>query len=338
MARHYQTFTELHVQHEYYVGFRCGDFVVTPAHDTAALFPKYRLLWGAVSKQRVSSYQLLREYIDEVTPLIQLPTDFLLRFELRLTNPALPNFTEDLPAKASNEVFLFENQDSGPDLTDGSYRKMEVVGVRARLSGVGAEETVTVTEVATGEEFTVIASPNGDVYIDLEPHPVGIYRLEWPTDQTKEVYFDPSLVGKDLFGILHLRQDGLLSIGSSYTHRFAVKSVAWHYYVLLKGNAADHDYEVTPGFSGSGAEDYEYIEDINTGNPAVDATMIAGNILSFQKFTSDDDLEYSEVARTLALKRIVPSQDPKPLIKNLPNPPAGNPNPVVIVTVDAISS
>ena len=40
------------------------------------------------------------------------------------------NFTDftNVPAKTSKEIFLFENQASGTDLTGGSYTKMELVG------------------------------------------------------------------------------------------------------------------------------------------------------------------------------------------------------------------
>jgi hypothetical protein len=350
MSRHYLTFTRFAFQHDYYFSDpdkECGDLILKPTSDTAALMAKYRLLFGAVNKKKPGEYQLLREYIDETTPLLPLPADYQLRFEIYVTNPAFRNFTDfGTPAVIadSREIYFFENQSTASDdLMGADYRKMEVVWNAVQLTDLPAGVDVLVTPDDGSSPWTVTGYDENGVRkarIILENRPNGVYTLGWPAASPtifKEVYRDGQLMGKGLFGILHLTVDtGTLEVNTAgYEHLFAVKAAKWQYFLMLKNVATPGDYSLTNGNpTGNGAFTFsEYIygadDDIDD---FIDQLTAINNGATIKAFLTSANIAYRDVARSSL--RLMRTGFTDPVIGNLPNPPAGSANPAVLVAVE----
>jgi hypothetical protein len=342
MSRHYKVFTEIDLTHDYYAEGSCGDIVVQPTADTAALLPKYRLRWGSVRKQRASSFQLLREQIDASTPLVDLPVNFLLRFEMALTNEAFLNFT-DIPRKSSREIFLFGNQLTGTSLTGASYEKMELVGHTAQIEGLTGATTVTAIPLAGGAPVTAVAFQQAGAWVarlDLENAPIGVFDLTWTIASvpfSKRIYHDAGLVGKGLFGILHLQQGNSLVIGSGYTQAFKARKESWKYYVLFKG-ASDIGTNFViehPSLNFNRvAFNYPSLSNVATGDLALDTAMLVSNIKVAARFESTTQVSYQDAARSFIALRRTAGTGAGIVVKHLPNPALGDPNAAVIVIVD----
>jgi hypothetical protein len=342
MSRHYNVFTEIDLMHDYYAEGSCGDVVVQPTAETAALLPKYRLRWGSLRKQRASSFQLLREQIDASTPLVDLPVNYLLRFEMALTNEAFLNFT-DIPRKSSREIFLFGNQATGTSLRGPAYEKLELVGDAAHIEGLTGATTVTAVPVAGGASVTAVAFQQAGAWVarlNLERAPIGVFDLTWSVASVpfaKRIYHDPGLLGKGLFGILHLQQGNTLTIGSSYVQAFKARKTTWKYYVLFKGPSdlginfvIEHP---SLNFNRS-AFNYPSLSDVATGDLALDTAMLVSNIKVAARFESTTQVSYQDVARSFIALRRSAGTGPGIVVKHLPNPALGDPNAAVIVIVD----
>lgn len=337
-------------QHDYYADGACGDISLVPTAETAALLPKYRLLFGAINKKKPSSYQLLQESVETApltySPLIPLPTSYELRFEMHLTHAAFMNFTDfdGHAPKSSEEIYFFENQAGAslfpsPDLiTSGVYEKMGLAGDLVRLDGLGSAVIVSVTRPGGPTLFTTTAFEEGSDFVavvELDKYDSGVYVLQWGAT-TKRIYHDPRLVGKGLFGILQIKAGGSYSVFPNYLHAFVARLATWKYYVLPKGGT------VVPGtysISSTGTSfDAGQVFDLNSAPSDLKTAMAAGGFSNAVVFTSvlpTDEIAYSETARSfITLNRTI-SASTKTLVNHLPNPSAGSPNATVIVVVDA---
>jgi hypothetical protein len=371
MSRHYRPLTTITFEHGYYADQVCGDIILVPTAETAVLLPKYRLLFGVIDKKRPSSYQILQENVETApltyVPLIPLPTSYELRFEMQVKNAAFMNFTKFglLAPKSSHEIYYFENQSGIPSpleaITNGTYQKMDLVGNLVRLDGLMSAVTVSVSRPGGSTLFTTTAFAEGSGFValvELDEYAPGVYILDWG-GTPKKVYHDARLLGKGLFGILQLKVGGTYSIGTAYAHTFEVKSPNWTYYVLLRGDGHEPYYEITSVSHGmfeavavGGEPEFDVPPDpyipahfsfdpldplgdpIDTDDPYLDAAMIASKVFKAIVFVSEDEFDYSEVARSfITLTRTFPT--PKTIVEHLPNPSAGNPNPTVIVIVES---
>ena len=342
MNRHYKVHTAVNFTHEYYADGFCGDFVVQPTAETAALLPKYRLLWGTVNKQRKHKYELLREQIDAVTPLLPLPAQYLLRFEMYVTRPDFLNFTEGA-AHGSREIFVFENQADGHSLVGLDFRKMELVHTVAQVNDLPVAADVTVTPADGSAPWVVAGYDEGGsrvARVGLDGKPTGIYDLSW-TGGSKEIYHDPQLYGKGIFGVLHLAVTpglGLDIAGNSYTLHFEARATKWKYFVML--NRPPHTgsvYQIlnaNPGNNGAfNFVDYPQgsWDPVQDPDPAQLVKMSNGaEILAF---ISDTDIPYRDAARSsIKLDRSVTF--PRVVANDLPNPALGAANAAVFVSVE----
>lgn len=355
MARYYLPLTTISFEHNYYASSKCGDLVVTPTEETAAKLPKYRLRWGVVNRKRPESYQLLQENV-EVTPppaqtfapLVPLPANYVLRFEMALTNSNFMNFTDfnGQPAKSGQEIYYFENQPivGSPPLphaltASGLYDKMELTAGMLNITGLSGSVTIAVAPAGGATLFSVSSYQEGASWVarvNLEGHSPGVYVLTWGAN-TKRVYLDPNLVGKNLFGVLHLINGSPRTVASQYLHPFVAKRVTWKYYVLPKGGiGAGVSYSISSANPTFGAGT---VVTAPVADPVLNAAMVAGGFQKAVVFASNGTstlISYSEVARSsIALTR-TSGTTTKTLVSNLPNPAVGNPSACVFVTVDAL--
>ncbi len=350
MNRHYQPITTVTFRHNYYADEVCGDLVVKPCADTASLLPKYRLQWGVVNKHRPSTYQLLQEQYETtlppnpvLAPLIPLPTAFLLRFELYLTHPSFLNFT-DLPRLESREIYYFENQANGIDLIGNDYRKVELVADHVQLFGLPLGADVTVFPPDGSASWIVPGYDEGGfrhARVDLEKKVGGLYQLNWTgnPEADKEVYRDANLIGKGLFGLLHLQVSTVPALdisGNSYVLQFMPKQARWQYFLMLKNAPHTGAYSITNAnvpdngnFSFLEHPDGVWDSDIVAYMATLQATS---NGATIKAFTSDTTIPYRDVARSSI--RLLRSGATNPVVSDLPNPAAGAANASVVVLVD----
>ena len=342
MNRHYKVYTSVNFMHDYYADGLCGDFVVQPTSETAARLPKYRLLWGSVNKKRTHKYELLREQIDAVTPLLPLPAQFLLRFEMYMTKPEFVNFTSDVSHR-SREIFVFENQLDGHSLMGPNFRKMELVNTVFQVNNLPIAANVLVTP-ADGSTPWLVAAHDEEgsrmARVGLDGKPSGIYMLTWPGG-TQEIYHDPTLYGKGIFGVLHLAVTPGLGIDiadNTYTLSFKARAAKWKYFLML--NRPPHTgsvYQIlnaNPGNNGA----FNFVaypqvswDPVQDPDPAQLVAMSHGaEILAF---ISDTDIPYRDAARSsIKLDRSVTF--PRVVANDLPNPALGAANAAVFVSVE----
>lgn len=342
MNRHYKVYTSVNFMHDYYADGICADFVLQPTAETAAQLPKYRLLWGTVDKKRTHKYELLREQLDAVTPLLPLPTQFILRFEMYMIKPDFVNFTTGV-SHASREIFVFQNQVDGHSLMGEEFRKMELVHTVVHLNNLPAAADVLVTPGNGDTPWTVLGyDENGGrvARVGLDGKPSGIYTLTWPGG-TKEVYHDPQLYGKGVFGILHLVVSPGLGIDiadNNYTLSFAARATKWKYFVMLnRPPHAGSVYQIlNANPTNNGAFNFVAYpqgswDPVQDPDPAQLVAMSHGaEILAF---ISDTDIPYRDAARSsIKLDRSVTF--PRVVANDLPNPALGAANAAVFVSVE----
>ncbi len=314
--------------------------MLTPTGDTAQLLRGYRLLFGAKNRSQPSKFEVLREFVDDTTPLIDLPANLLLRFEISLSNKDFVNFTI-LPAKQQDEIYLLRNTPSNPILT---LQVMRYASGGLRLDGLSANEIVTIT-TPFGNSFTSQAF-EGDAgwvaSIDFDKYPAGIFQINSSLG-TQSVYVDAQLNGKDLFGILHLQQGGGNTIDAKYSFEFQTQVARWKYFVKLSGNHTAWEYEIN---APSGLDFDPYIFPVvPPGQLPTDVGNILRTLLgpseSLVGFISTSDIAYRDVVRSsIALRRKLapgaigyPSITPVVVMKDLPNPSPGSATASVVVSV-----
>lgn len=354
MSRSYKTLATVTFGHTYYTDGRCKDILMQPTPDTAALMPRYRLLFGMVDKRTHDSYQLLQEYTGSTpsivgSPLIALPDTYTLRFSLALTNVHFPNFTADAAASGS-DVFYFENQSDGESLLDTAMRKMPLIAgaahiVHAQLTGAA---TITVTPPGGAATWTVAAYQDAGVWqarVNLEGKAPGIYGFTWTgLTGTCEMYYDPQLAAQRPFGILHLHKGGGLDIaGNDYAHEFAARAIKWKYFFFLKDSPhtseADYaTYNANTGLNGV----FEFVA-LSSGNYEAETGLTSQEIdalkngANVKAYISDVVIPFREAARPSVQLAVqpVPSNPPTSvIIPNLPNPGVGSPTATVFVHVE----
>lgn len=356
MSRQFVTVSEISISHGFYTDGSTSDLVFRPTTDTSALLRKYRLLFGAKSKFSLSSYVLLQETVGG-TPLIALPAAYQLRFAIDLKNSSFMNFT-DLPSLGSREVFFFENQSAGTGLYDTTPDKMELVGAQFAWEGIaGGTAQVRAEQVDTGDSVTVDTFTETDpislanvvkVRFNLAGMPPGRYRLyrDAEVNHDKEVYFDASLAGKDIWGILHLTESASLDVVPAYTLSFDASVRRWKYFLVLKGDHGNASYTVTDeSQAGTLSFDEQSVVSPAYALTSADQKILATldgayNSAPVQVMVSEQDIAYREQARaSLQLNRVTPvgngpTTTSVPVVTNLPNPGAGVPHAGVVVCVD----
>lgn len=345
MSRQFETVSEITFSHDYYTSGTSTDFVLSPIAETIKLISKYRLLFGQKSKYAQDVYVLLQDTVDG-TPLIDLPTTYQLRFGITLENPDLINFT-DLPGLAPGEIYYFENQTVGTDLHGATFESMELVGSRFTWSDLTAgTTTVKAISVNTGDEVEFDAFTEDSVLqarLDLEGLEPGVYELyrNALASPDKLVYYDPGLLGKGLFGVLHLTESASLSVQPAHEIIMTSADQRWRYFVVLKGNHGTFEYSISDEGGGglvfqdpTTAPTYT-LTDADNATVTLLGDLYAGS--SVEVLVSTTSITYQEAVRSLiTLGRKLPADlTPTPLIANLPNPPAGAAQAGVIVGVDA---
>ena len=344
MSRQFETVTSITFSHDYYTDGTSADFTLAPTSETKKLIKRFRLLFGQKSKYSSDVYVLLQDTNDG-TPIIALPSEYQLRFAISLENPDLINFT-DLPGLDPGEIYYFENQSVGNDLHGASFEKMELVGSRFAWTDLTAgTTTVRARSAATSDEVefdTYTEDSVLQVRIDLEGMQPGIYELYRNALGTPDrtVYFDPELLGKGHFGILHLTENSALNISAAHQIVMEASEKRWRYFVVLKGNHGTYDYSVSDDGGGGLTFQDPTVAPTYTMTDADNATVtLLGNLYSgstVEVFVSTTAIPYQEAARSLiTLGRKLPADlTPTPLISSLPNPPSGEAQAAVIVGVD----
>lgn len=346
MTRSYVNLTRISLLHGYYTDGATDDFSLTPTEDTQRFFRNYRLKFGAPARTVRDKYIILQEQVNG-GPLIELPATYQWRFVLSLQNAHFPNFT-DLGSATGNEIFLFENQLAGTALHGGSFTRMQLVGEQFTWSGLTAGTTqVTATHDVSGDNFVVDVvseDENGtavlSVRLDLEKKTPGIYTLlgDGPGD-TVQIYYDATLAGRGVFGIVHLTEGGGLSVGSDHDITFAARSAAWKYFLVLKGSHTGFDYSIFENISSPSLAFSEVPVLGLSGADGATRDMLSGMYsgATIRLIQSTGPIAYSEAPRpAIALGRESTTNGGSvvPIIKNLPNPDPGAPNAAVIVGVD----
>lgn len=344
MSRQFETVTEITFSHDFYTGGTSADFVLQPTAETRKLISKYRLLFGQKSKYSKDVYVLLQDTVDG-TPLIDLPAEYQLRFGIKLENADVQNFS-DLPGLGIGEIYYFENQSLGTDLHGATFRNMELVGSRFTWTDLTAgTTTVRAKSVNTGEEVefdTFTEDSILQVRIDLEGLDPGLYELYRNAEVApdKEVYYDPDLLGKGMFGVLHLTESASLDVGTEYQVLMTSRGQRWVYFVVLKGDHGLYEYSIVDGSGGGLVFQDPVVAPAYTLTDADNATVTLLEDLytgsTVKVFAATTSIIYQEAARSLiTLGRKLPEEiSPSPLITNLPNPPAGSAQAGVIVGVD----
>ncbi len=350
MNRHYLPLTTVSFKHSYYADEVCGDLTLKPSPETAALLPKYRLQWGRLNKQRPSTYQLLQENCEttlgpnpDLAPLIPLPSKFTLRFEMYLTHPHFLNFT-NLPRLESREIYFFENQPNGLDLIGDEFKKVELVADNVQLFGLPVGADVTVTPPDGSGTYLVAGYDEGGfrhARINLEKSPLGLYQLNWTGGPTadKEVYRDPEMVGKGLFGLLHLKVSDAPALGISgndYVLSFAPQQAHWQYFLMLKNAPHTGTYSIiNNNVPENGSFSFLEYPDGTWDSQVGDyiATLQAtSNGATIKAFVSNNIIPYRDVARSSI--RLMRTGATNPVVSDLPNPAAGAARAAVVVLVD----
>lgn len=80
----------LHIQHAYYSDAVCPDFVLTPMDDTKKLLRNHR----CVTKYFTNGVHIYLESTEQNEPLISLDNGTPFNFQVQLTNPDFPLFTD----------------------------------------------------------------------------------------------------------------------------------------------------------------------------------------------------------------------------------------------------
>jgi hypothetical protein len=341
MGRIYKTYTEIKFQHNYYASKVCPDLDILPTTETARLLSKYRLMWGPQNKLRPNIYQLLREHIDDPTPLLPLPAAYCLRFAMFLRNDEIVNYTQGL-SRVSKEIFFFENQADNVSIMGPAYRKMELVPGMATVTALPAGQNVTVTPADGSAPWVVDGvDENGQRFarVSFERKPVGIYLLSW-TGGSKEVYNDAALAGQDLFGVMHLTTNSTVSIANrlGFVLTFVPKTVKWKYFVILK--KAPHTGSTYGIFNRNAAANGAFTfanypqaswDPVLDPKPADLLAMNPGS--SILAFISSTNIPYRDVARS-SIKLERAGSFARVVVNDLPNPAIGSANPAVFVMVD----
>jgi hypothetical protein len=334
MNRYYKPYTAISFEHEFYDSLVCPDMLLRPTDDTTTLLKGNRLLFGTKNRLQPSKFEVLREYIDNTTPLMSLPTNFVLRFEIGCTNKDFLNIT-DLPARQENELYLLKNTGTNPLLV------LEVIAYSTgsvKLDGLQPSEVVTVTP-PSGAAFTANAYDDGVTWkanISLAGKPAGVFTVSSSLG-TQRVYADAQLFGKELFGMLHLQQGGGNSVVGAYTFHFDVVVAKWKYFVKLRGDHSSWSYEIiAPGLT---FDPYTFpVDPLDVGNRILSLVDPSESLVGF---ISDSDIAYKDVVRSsIALRRNLvlgsPGYPGSPVVvvQNLPNPALGNASATVVVSLD----
>lgn len=345
MSNTYEKLVQLKFTHDYYSDGLCPDLEMLPTSDTLKLLKGYRLLFGPKSKFSKSEYVVLQENVSGA-PLLTLPDSYKMRFYLSLKSSDFLNFS-DLPELLNKEVLFFENQAVGTDLHGASFEKMELTGDLVYWTGVSggiSEVTATLkggTDTVTFDTYTEGSSLA--VRLNLKGLEKGVYELfeDASLIATKTIYYDPELLGKDVFAVIHFTESVSLNIGANHTISFASRDETWRYFVVLKGTHTGYNYSIYDSNEPISLSFSEYTAAgyvLTTADLATESMLneLYGAEAAVEIYVSSSPLTYQEQARsliTLGRKKII-DIDFSALYKNLPNPAAGNPAAGVIIGVD----
>jgi hypothetical protein len=345
MQREYKTFTELYLKHDYYKSGYCGDFIVAASVETADFLKRNRMIFGSGLRTNSSHFQTLREFVGQ-SAVIPLPSTYRLRFTLTLKNAALLNFTnfgED--KKGPNDIYLFRNSTNGAvnQVWALDRTKATVTGDFLQLEGLDeltTSITATPESFIAGEPFNIAVLEENDDYkarINFEKKPKGRYLLSGDGPFVSQyVYYDPTLVGKGLFGLVELTVNESFAINSTgYAVDLHAKTAFWKYFVVFKGSHTNFTYAINSGLNFESYDDEA--EDWSAYDEKTLGLLTSLNALPSQikAWRSQDPLQYQEVARSfITLKRTDSNDVTVDVVTNLPNPTAGAPEAVVIVGVD----
>ena len=165
----YVSLFSVSVRHSYYTKGKCPDFVMEPTRATQRLLNNHRLIF----KTEPFGLRVLVPVTAQQTPLIPLMPGTTLTFQMRLTSPGFPLFT-DLAGRAGLSAPFYTNADA----TD--LPRLSLTSRKASHT-----EQFEVVQPAAQETFTLSGKPLSGVAASA-------FTLKPPTDVSAVSAYDPT--------------------------------------------------------------------------------------------------------------------------------------------------
>lgn len=234
MSSSFEILFSVKIQHSYYQG-ECRDFDIHIPADTAALLRNGRV----VARTYQGVFHLLCERKEDGSPIASL-SGKTIRLGMILKNAQFSNFTRmDFPPGSIPLYTNFSNPDS---LDTGTEIFLTSALFSHPVSRPNRPVTLTLKDAEDKVLHSTVVTDTEDQSpypVDLRRHTQGSYFItEKYSGTTKkfQYYLDPELLSRNASGILEIRMDDSLYLGSprNYEIQFSAKEEILKYYVIGK--------------------------------------------------------------------------------------------------------